>query len=171
MRRKLFLILVLSCIFLGSVSFTYAYLTDEKLAMNTISPTDNRIRIEEDFDPPDEIKPGTVISKSPRIVNDSEIGVYVRMAVYFSDSDAEKVCEPLQIREGWELHTDGYYYYVNILESGEYTASLFDEVKIRGEISEQELIPFDITVYAESVPASGYENAQLAWKSYTGGDV
>lgn len=166
MRKKLILTLFLSALFLSTASITFAYLTDADLAENKVSLAENEIHIEEEFDPPKEVVPGTVITKAPRIVNDSSIPVYVRMAVHFTDSAAEAFCEPFLIDSGWELRTDGYYYYKNYLSPGQKTSALFTSVKIKADTAAEDLIPFDILVYAESVQAVGME-AEEAWKVYT----
>lgn len=170
MRKKLISTLFLSALFLSTASLTFAYLTDSELAENKVSFTENEIHIEEEFIQPEEVTPGTAITKKPRIVNDSKIPVYVRMAVYFSDSAAEAFCEPFVIDGGWELHTDGYYYYKGELGSGQKTSALFEQVTIKADTAAENLIPFDILVYAESVQAEGME-AEEAWKFYTGGSV
>lgn len=169
MKKKLISSLFFACLFLSSTSLTMAYLTDQKEAVNEISPTENQIRIEESFDPPDELKPGITIPKSPRLFNESEIPVYVRMSVHFSDSAAEAFCEPLSIKNGWSRHSDGYYYYVHPLASKERSEALFDAVKIKDSISSKDLIPFELLVYAESVQAEGFASAEEAWDYYTGG--
>ena len=165
MRKKLILTLFLSALFLSTASITFAYLTDSDLAENKVSLTENEIHIEEEFVPPEEVTPGTVITKKPRIVNDSKIPVYVRMAVHFTDSAAEAFCEPFLIDSGWELRTDGYYYYKNVLNPGQKTSALFTTVKIKENAAAEELIPFDLLVYAESVQADGMSEEE-AWKFY-----
>ncbi len=170
MKRKLILAMFLCGMFCGTAVITHAYLTDHEQAVNELSVADNTIRIEEKYEPPEHVIPGTVITKAPRIVNDSEVSVYVRMSVRFSDSAAEAFCEPLAISKSWQYREDGYYYYTNALEPGQTSDALFEQVVIRKDVTEDELVPFDILVYAESVQVHETEEKD-AWQYYTGGSV
>lgn len=169
MKKKLALAVLLSCVTIGSTSaVTYAYLTGQDRADNECFVSENEIHIEEKFDPPDEVEGGSVIKKSPCIANDSEIPVYVRLAVHFSDSYAQSLCEPLVIGAGWELSGDGYYYFGSALAPGARTVPLFEQIIIKNDVSKEELIPFDVLVYAESVPSSGLSMKE-SWSLYEGG--
>ena len=148
-----------------SVPGTLAYLTDMQEAVNRCSFTDTNIRIEEDFEPPDDPGPGTVISKSPRLINESEIPVYVRITAHFSNDQAENFCMPLEIHPSWSLHSDGYYYYDSPLGPGESTQSLFDQIEIREDADSDALVPFDLLIYAEAIQCYDM-NEQEAWAFY-----
>ncbi len=168
-KKRLILVFAAGLALIGStVCVTYAYLTGQDQAENLIGITENEIHIEEEFDPPADPGPGTVIKKAPRIVNDSEVGVYVRASVCFSDSAAEQFCEPLAVNEDWRLAADGYYYYDDVLAPGETTGTIFDRVVIREDAEAEELVPFDLLVYAESVQTFG-RTQEEAWAYYGGG--
>ena len=155
--------MLLMLAFIGnSISGTLAYLTDKEQTENLTGFTENDIRIEEEFVPPVNPGPGTVIKKSPRLVNESDIPVYVRMSAHFSDSKAEEFCLPLEINAEWELHEDGYYYYTSKLESGEATSALFNQVVIRSDIDREQLCSFDLLIYAESVQSQDMSQEE-AW--------
>ena len=51
----------------------YAYLIDRQETVNRIKIVENKTHIEEEFDPPADPGPGSVIKKKPCIVNDSVI--------------------------------------------------------------------------------------------------
>ncbi|WP_373217088.1 hypothetical protein [Ruminococcus sp. 5_1_39BFAA] len=142
----------------------YAWLIDTKEVDNAVRFVQNKVHIEEEFDPPPDPKPGDVIVKKPSIVNDSVIPVYVRARICFTDSDAQAQCEPLVIREGWDLEKDGYYYYRKKLETGEGTTDIFDNIVIKNSVKKEELIPFDILVYGEAVQARNYASPQEAFE-------
>lgn len=168
-KRRLIFIFAASLAVIGSTaSVTYAYLTGQDRAENLIGTTENEIHIEEEFEPPTDPGPGTLIKKAPRIVNDSEVGVYVRVAVYFSDSAAEYFCEPLAVNGDWRLAADGYYYYDAVLAPGGTTGTIFDRIVIREDVEAEELVPFDLLVYAESVQSFGMTQEE-AWAYYGGG--
>lgn len=169
MKRRWMILLAVSVLAAGSSAVgTYAYLTDQDRAENELSVTENEIHIEEAFDPPDDPKPGTVITKAPVVVNDSKVNVYIRMSVKFSDSDEEALCLPLEINGHWMKQSDGYYYYDKALAMGEKTEPLFEKITIRNDIPEEELIPFDVLVYAESVQSYGLTMDE-AWRFFSTG--
>lgn len=141
----------------------YAWLVDRKEAENTVRFAGNDIHIEEEFHPPADLTPGDAIEKRPCIINDSRTDVFVRAKVRFSDSDAREQCEPLVINSGWSMKTDGYYYYDKKLGAGESTSGIFDNIVIKNSLKKEELIPFDILVYAESVQAYGFSEALEAF--------
>ena len=61
------MIFVLACCLTAGItgSVVYAYLIDQKETVNQIRILENTTHIEEEFEPPDEVKPGQVIRKSP----------------------------------------------------------------------------------------------------------
>lgn len=161
--KQLLMLIVAAALIMGvGAGVTHAYLTAEDTAVNELHASGVEISIEEEFEPPGELKPGQKIKKSPRIVSSSDIDCYVRMRICFTDSQAQQVCEPLAIREGWQLREDGYYYWLEKLRPGQATAPLFDTVQIRGDV--QEIPPFDLLVYAEAVQCGGL-SAEEAWKT------
>ena len=109
----------------------YAYLIDRQETVNRIKIVENKTHIEEEFDPPADPGPGSVIKKKPCIVNDSVIPVYVRVRVVFSNLDAQAQCEPLKIKDSWKTGED--------------------------------LVPFDILVYEESVQSEGFSSPEEAF--------
>ncbi len=142
---------------------TYAYLTAQDSVENTFDAAEVDITVEEGFEPtPPE--PGKVIKKAPRIRSDSDTDCYVRMRYEFTSSDAEKLCESVKTNPGWTKKSDGYYYWNSIVKPGGETGTLFDRIQIRSGITAEEIIPFDILVYAEAVQAKGQSLAS-AWAS------
>ena len=64
-----------------------------------------------------------------------------------------------KLGENWVLHTDGYYYYTEVLEAGETTDALFDQIVMPiGLTGNEEADP--ITVVAQAVQAQG---AKASW--------
>ena len=85
------------CLLAGAAgSMVYAYLIDRQETVNRIKIVENKTHIEEEFDPPADPGPGSVIKKKPCIVNDSVIPVYVRVRVVFSNLDAQAQCPLVQ---------------------------------------------------------------------------
>lgn len=165
MKRMMIWMLLLLIGTSMSAACTYAYLTDQDRAENKVDVTENRIHIEEVFEPPTDPAPGSVIKKAPSIVNDSRVEVYVRMSAVFSDSAAEELCLPLVISSHWKKGTDGYYYYDRALKAGEKTEPLFEKLILKEEITPEQIVPFDVLVYAESVQSYGF-TAEEAWNAF-----
>lgn len=161
-RIKLFAA-VMVCILSAAAGITYAYLTSADDAKNTFDAAKADIKIIEEFDPPKDPVPGDIITKSPKVHSDSDTDCYVRIRVEFTN-DAGSICEPLIINPGWKGSDDGYYYWEQALAPGKETGTLFDTVKIKDGIKKEEIKPFDILVYAESVQAGGAA-AEDAWKA------
>lgn len=150
-----------ACIFSAAAGVTCAYLIADDSAENTLNGSKVETRIEEEFEPPDDPGPGTVIKKAPRIHSDSDVDCYVRARVVFTN-DGNSLCEPLKINGGWTLLEDGFYYWEGALSPGKNTETLFDTVQLRDDIDKEDIQPFDILVYAESVQAKG-SDAKQAW--------
>lgn len=146
-----------------TTSLVYAYLIDRKETVNQIKAVGNNTHIEEEFDPPKDPGPGQVIKKKPCIVNDSTIPVYVRVKVTFSDGAAQAQCDPLLINGNWKKGENEYYYYQKKVLPGEKTETIFDNIVIKNTVKKEELIPFDILVYEESVQAEGFSTAEEAF--------
>ena len=159
------MIFVLACCLTAGItgSVVYAYLIDQKETVNQIRILENTTHIEEEFEPPDEVKPGQVIKKKPCIVNDSVIPVYVRVRVVFSNLDAQAQCEPLKIKDSWKTGEDGYYYYQKKVLSGQRTDVIFDKIVIKNTVKKDELVSFDILVYEESVQTEGFSSPEEAF--------
>ena len=136
----------------------YAYLIDRQETVNRIKIVENKTHIEEEFDPPADPGPGSVIKKKPCIVNDSVIPVYVRVRVVFSNLDAQAQCEPIKIKDSWKTGEDGYYYY-----QGQRTDTVFDNIVIKNIVKKEDLVPFDILVYEESVQSEGFSSPEEAF--------
>lgn len=158
-----------ACIFSAAAGVTCAYLIADDSAENTLNGSKVETTIVEEFEPEDDPGPGSVIKKIPKIHSDSNVACYVRAMVQFTN-DGDKLCEPLEIREGWTLNADGYFYWKEPLPPGEDTGALFDLVKLRTDIDAEDIQPFDILVYAEAVQAKGME-ADQAWAAMDGGQT
>lgn len=174
-KKKNLLIIMTLCgfVFLCSLGITYSILTvkSDKI-VNTFIVGENVIEISETFEPPVVLIPGVSFRKEPIIQNTGNISCYVRARADFSDSKAEEFCEKLDIGNKWIDGKDGYYYYTELLEVGKKTDPLFTTVTIKtkkatgDDYQKDELIDFDILVYAESVYANGQESYQKAWGAF-----
>lgn len=169
-KSKLILLIVfilgLSVALIGGIS---AYLSDMNVAYNTFSfPTDNKIDIVENFDPPKELKPGTTFTKEVKIQNTGDTSCYVRIRAEFTDSEMEELCEVDWNTQDFVFNEkDGYWYYTKPLDINESTPNLFTTVQIQENAPEASMKGFDILVYAESYQSSGYTTYQQAWDAFS----
>lgn len=58
---------------------------------------------------------------------------------------------------------DEYYYYQKKVLPGEKTETVFDNIVIKNTIKKENMIPFDILVYEESVQAEGFLSPEEAF--------
>lgn len=164
MKKRWMIVLLACCLLVGITgSAAYAYLIDKKEVVNQMSVLENTTHIEEEFETPDDVKPGQVIKKKPRIVNDSAIPVYTRAQVVFSSLQGEEQCHPLVITDSWKKREDGYYYYQKKILPGQCTSTIFDNIVIKNTIKKEDLVSFDILVYEESVQAEGFYSPEEAF--------
>ncbi|MGI6018337.1 MAG: SipW-dependent-type signal peptide-containing protein [Marvinbryantia sp.] len=161
--KQLIALMLITALVLGvGAGVTHAYLTADDSAVNRLQVSGVEISVRENFQPPKTFRPGVKIKKAPQVVSSSDTDCYVRMAVYFSDGQAENFCEPLSVCEGWQAGDDGYYYWQEKVAPGQMTAPLFEMVQIRADA--EKIQPFDILVYAEAVQC-GSLSAQDAWET------
>lgn len=122
---------------------TLAYFTAQDTAVNTISTGNLNIAINEYqdgqcgeipyTDPTTPVMPGDCISKKVRIENTGSGSAYIRakIDIAFDGDDQQELSTELislNIGDDWTLADDGYYYYKNIIDSGEETSNLFTTV-------------------------------------------
>jgi hypothetical protein len=166
MKKKIIAVIigVIVLVVLG-VAAVSAYLIDAETVINQTVVGGNTIEIVEDFDPPEEVKPGTVITKDVKINNLGPNDCYVRIRALFSNSDMAKYCTV-----NWNT-TDfiydaqnGYYYYPAVLTVGAVTPSLFTTITVSSDIPENEIKEFRVIVYAESYQSEGFATYQAAWE-------
>lgn len=167
-KKKLFLIIAV-CLLAASTSFgvTYAYLIANDSVQNEFTVGENKIEVEEEYEPPQKLKPGIVIPKKPRVKNTGNLSCFVRVRADFSDSAAKDFCEELDIdKANWEYDSaDGYYYYKKLLKPGESTTNLFTKLEIKTQkangdaLTDADMIDFDVLVFAESCQHEDHDGA------------
>ena len=171
-RKRPFLA-VLTLFFAASMVTTgvFSYLVSSSETANRLNISHNSIEVVEDFDPPEEMKPGSSFAKEVRVRNTGTSDCYVRMFAEFSDSTAAAFATIMYAgaagfnEADWEYDgADGYWYYDEVLEPGDMTEPLFGSVSIGSDGSV--LKSFDILVYAESVQSGGYEDRFAAWAAF-----
>lgn len=187
-KKKLFtLVAAVSLVAVIGVGSTLAYFTDSDSAKNVVTMGHVDITLTEpEFSKNEDntisnVVPNQVITKDPTITvaEDSE-SCYLRAKIDFSDDltdmQAEELLAKIEIKDGWVLSTDGYYYYQNIVEKTAENKEVvfFDKVTIPelwgNEVAD---LTFEINVTAEAIQADNFEprevNGVYGW--YTSEDV
>lgn len=175
MTKKRIFLIVLACFLVMTASFgvTYAYLVSADDTVNEFTVGENIIEVTEDkYTPPDELKPGITFDKNPCVKNTGNLPCYVRMRADFSDSTAKDFCELIGLDEtNWEYDVnDGYYYYNKLLDPNDSTTELFTQVHIKEtkedgtDYTAEDMIDFDILIYAESCRDDGSGNYKTVWR-------
>lgn len=151
----------------GGVSGISALFTDGDSADNLFIVGGSNIEIIENFDPPEELEPGTSFTKNVKAKNLGPSSCYIRIKAVFTDSDMEKFCTVDWNHDDFIYNDkDGYYYYTKVLDVGEETESLFTTITLSESINPGEIKDFDVLVYAESYQSSGFASYEDAWKHY-----
>lgn len=144
-----------------------AYLADGDTVTNPFEVGGNRIEIIEEFTPPDELQPGSVITKTVRVKNIGHSPCYVRIKAVFSDSEVGQYCSLDWNLEDYEYDAeDGYYYYTRAIEPGETTGYLFSTVSVSEDAPQSALTEVSVLVYAESCGSGSAESYTAAWADY-----
>ena len=165
MKKKIIAVIAgLTVLLAVGAAAVSAYLTDAESVVNRTTVGGNNITIVEEYDPPEEVKPGTVIIKDVKVQNDGPNDCYVRIKALFTDSDMGSYCTVDWNTTDFAYNAeDGYYYYRAVLKNGEVTPSLFTTITVSSDLPEDEVKAFSVIVYAESYQSEGFENDQEAW--------
>ena len=172
MKKILALALVVVLAVTAVTGATLAYFTDTKEATNTFTVGNVKIKLTEPSwtatgvkDAP-EVYPGEALAKDPTVENTGANPCFVRVKV----DGLGILGEGLEITyrtnyvnnalgAGWVKHTDGYYYYTEVLAANEKTTALFDQIVIptalTNENGEEYEDSYDIDVTAYAVQAQG----------------
>lgn len=147
---------------------TLAYFTDTKNATNTFTVGNVQIELTEPEwkGKVENVYPGQVLDKNPIVENTGANPCYVRVKV----DGLGVLGEGLEITyrtnsvdnalgTGWVKHTDGYYYYTEVLDDNEETTALFDQIVIPTALTnddgEKYTEEYNIKVTAYAVQSEG----------------
>ena len=145
-----------------------AFLADADAARNQLSIGSLQTKITENFDPPPDINPGISFKKQVAVKNIGDSDCYVRVKILFSDSRMEQYCTvDYDITGSWVYSaSDGYWYYLQPIASGESTVPVCDKVTINASAPSSALDAFDIIAYQESCQAGNCSDYTEAWMNY-----
>lgn len=172
-RKILALALTLCMAAILIVGGTLAYFTDTERKDNVFTVGNVDITLTEpnwdangSEDAP-EAYPGEALAKDPTVTNTGANPCFVRIKVegwevlgannkitYRTDYKDDV------LGDNWVLHTDGYFYYNEVLAVGDETDALFDQIVIPTSVTNGFDGNYDLVVTAEAVQAQG---ARASW--------
>lgn len=171
MKRKILaLTLCVAMLAIAIVGGSLAYFSDNDAKTNTFTvgnvsivlnePNWDRTGAAEAFD----VYPGEALAKDPTVTNDGKNPCFVRISVTNLDQFAAEFSGAQIIYrtdyvdnalgQNWVAGTDGYFYYSKVLQPGETTDALFDQIVIPKELT-NDAAAKDIVVTAYAVQAQG----------------
>ena len=167
-NKKIFIITCLiATVAVSSVCGILAYYTDAKEAKNDFTVGQVNVVIEEEFNPPKVLEPGTVFTKKPIVLNNGNMECYVRAKIAFSDESVKSYTSLDLNTEKWIYNNaDGYYYYTQKLGVNERTIAPFTQVSISNTVNPADVSAFELFVYAEAVEARDFTDYMDAWEYF-----
>ena len=184
-KKKLSALLLAGILTAGVVGGTFAWFTSKDTVTNQFATTgtdepnnpDAGIKIEEEFEKPENVLPGTETNKDVRVKSTAKYDQFIRVKFekkfIKTNGDGTKtdVTDKLDTSlielnftnylkdtkaEGtWFEGKDGYYYYIGKVAGGSYTNMLLDSVTLSSKAgNEYKNLEFDVTVVADSIQSS-----------------
>lgn len=171
MRRKILaLTLCVAMLAIAIVGGSLAYFFDSDAKTNTFTVGNVSIVLNEpNWDKTGaaeaaDVYPGEALAKDPTVTNDGKNPCFVRISVtnldqFAADFDGAQIIYRTDYVDNalgtdWEKGNDGYYYYSKVLNPGETTDALFDQIVIPKELT-NDAPAKDIVVTAYAVQAQG----------------
>lgn len=163
------LLLLLVAVVLLIIPFigkTLSYYSDTETQVNHAVMGFNEVEITEEFEEPEEIKPGDVVAKVVKVKNTGNGDCYVRIKAVFSHSLTGDHCTVDWNTTDFTYNTeDGYWYYNRILPTGETSPALMTKITIGEDIvtGVEDIPKIKMIVYTESVQSKLFADADEAW--------
>ena len=170
MKKKIIAVcLIVALAAIAVVGGTLAWFTDDEVATNTFTVGNVDITLTEpnwtstgSQDAP-EVYPGEPLAKDPTVKNDGANPCFVRIKVTGLDclAPAGNITYrtdyvPGKLGDHWVLHTDGYFYYDQVLAVDATTDALFDQIVIPTDLTNGDATTlYNVVVTAEAVQAQG----------------
>lgn len=186
MKKKILaLTLCVAMLAIMLVSGTLAYFTDTNAKTNTFTVGNVDIDLTEPkwdetgSKDAEDVYPGEALAKDPTVTNNGANPCFVRISVtgwdalinaglsqnnitYRTDYEDDK------LGENWVLHTDGYFYYTEVLAVGATTDALFDQIVIPTDVvNDATDAEYNLKVKAYAVQAQGAKPSFSAVQAMT----
>ena len=179
MKKKILAItLCVAMLAIMLVSGTLAYFTDTNAKTNTFTVGNVDIDLTEPkwdetgSKDAEDVYPGEPLAKDPTVTNNGANPCFVRISVTGWDAlikaglSANNITYrtdyvDAKLGENWVLHTDGYFYYTEVLAVGATTDALFDQIVIPTDVvNDATDAEYNLEVKAYAVQAQG---AKAKW--------
>lgn len=179
MKKKILAItLCVAMLAIMLVSGTLAYFTDTNAKTNTFTVGNVDIDLTEPkwdetgSKDAEDVYPGEPLAKDPTVTNNGANPCFVRISVTGWDALINAGLSQNNITyrtdyvdaklgENWKLHTDGYFYYTEVLAVGATTDALFDQIVIPTDVvNDATDAEYNLEVKAYAVQAQG---AKAKW--------
>lgn len=152
-------VLALFLLSLMAVGTTAGFLISKDTVTNRFSAGYNTAGIVEKYDPPGSISSGKTVTKEVAVKNEGSVPCYVRVLIEVADADtASKLTLNLNSTDWTAKQPDGYYYYRNVLASGNITEPLLKSVTANSNLDDYKII-----CYNETVQSYGFNSAHDAF--------
>ncbi len=170
--------LIIGCLVIGS-AVAYAAMTVREEKANIFQIGDLQTKVNEVFNEPTTILPGTSVEKKVTIENTGTINQFVRVMVQPEirlESNGSIRLLPAKIgaevlldlnSPHWKLGEDGYYYYLKTLKAGEpnKTETLFKQVNLKKELgAEYHTAKFSLLIKVEAINCKKYAYRDAWWQ-------
>ena len=178
LKRRSILVAVIAILYVLMTQPTVAFYTTIGTATNVVTSGDIQLIIHEKTADgsafPEQgvyIIPGDIVSKVVAIENYCTHPFYLRVKLVDGIDSAEltsEECFAININEQkWHLGEDGWLYYVDILQPGEFSEPVFTEVEIVGAKVDKSYIgkTLTLTVSAQAVQSEN-NPADFPWEAY-----
>ena len=162
-KVKITLLAIVSILLLFmTMKYTFASLTDSDEVQNEFKMTNFKGSISEDFKEPtadSPIKVNETYSKAPKVTNQEEVRMFVRVMILPKALSKENVLLPSEIGKDivinlnseWIDGEDGYYYYKKILGPTESTDKIFTSITLTNK--EYVEAKISVEIKAETIAA------------------
>ncbi|WP_430602368.1 hypothetical protein IGJ02_002706 [Enterococcus sp. DIV0724b] len=169
---------IVLCLVVGSAAAYAAMMVREEKA-NLFQIGDLQTNVNEVFNAPTTILPGTSVEKKVAIENTGTVNQFVRVMIQPEirlESSGSIRLLPSKIgaevmldlnSEYWKLGEDGYYYYLKALKPGSSnrTETVFNQVTLKKELgSEYQKANFSLLVKAEAINCAKYAYRDAWWQ-------
>lgn len=172
---------LIMCLVIGSV-VAYAAMTVREEKVNFFQIGNFQTKIEEVFKEPTTISPNTSVEKKVTIKNTGSVDQFIRVMILPEirlESGESNRLLPSKIGEEvlldlnttqWKLGEDGYYYYLNVLESdpSKVAENLFTKVTLKKELGQEyQNASFILLVKVEAINCAKFAYRDAWWQGTT----
>ncbi len=163
-KRNIILVSIITLMGLLAVGTMAWFTAESDPVVNRFKAGTVAIELHDDFDKEtaQNVNPGDSYKKVVNVENKGTEKSFIRVKLepkwadgLPNEVDGVKIAD-YPILNGWVLHTDGWYYYPQIVEAGKSTPNIIEEVNFKGKemTNDYQGKEFELTVEAQAIQAS-----------------